>query len=50
MVMPGNTGAYQFWKKVISQYTNHDFTEYKRNVKHFNNSEKNIFRFTSIKN
>jgi [ribosomal protein S5]-alanine N-acetyltransferase len=50
MVMPGNTGAYQFWKKVISQYTNHDFTEYKRNIKHFNNSEKNIFRFTSIKN
>lgn len=47
MVMPHNRGAYQFWKKTISSYTNDTATEYTRNVKHLNYSEKNIFHFTS---
>lgn len=47
MVMPHNTGAYQFWKKIITAYTNNTAVEYTRQVKHFNNSEKNIFCFQS---
>lgn len=47
MVLPGNTGAYHFWKKVIMQYTQNNFKEYTRQVAHLNNSEKIIFRFHS---
>lgn len=47
MVMPENTGAYLFWKSVIAQYTQHDFSEYKRTIAHLNHSPKRIFRFTS---
>ncbi len=47
MVMPHNTGAYQFWKKTITSYTNNAAIEYTRQIKHFNNSEKNIFCFKS---
>ena len=47
MVLPGNTGAYQFWKKIITQYTQNNFTEYTRQVAHLNNSDKKIFRFCS---
>lgn len=46
MVMPRNTGAYNFWKKVISGYTN-DYSEYTRTVAHLNNCTKNIFKFNS---
>lgn len=49
MVLPRNTGAYQFWKCSIKDYTGSKFTEYTRNVAHLNNSEKNIFRFESKK-
>lgn len=47
MVMPGNEGAYRFWRSVIRDYTNHNFIEYTRDVTHLNNSRKNIFRFNS---
>lgn len=47
MVMPNNKGAYEFWKKIITAYSNNTATEYTRQVKHFNNSEKNIFCFSS---
>jgi ribosomal-protein-alanine N-acetyltransferase len=47
MVMPGNHGAYQFWKSVITKYTHVNFIEYTLNIKHFNDSRKNIFRFNS---
>lgn len=46
MVIPGNQGAYQFWKAIITEYTQDNFTEYTRYIEHFNN-EKNVFRFTS---
>ena len=45
MVMPGNEGAYRFWRATIKKYTNNMFTEYTRDVAHFNNSNKNIFKF-----
>lgn len=48
MVKPENKGAYQFWKTVITQYTNNNFTEYTCLVKHLNNNEKNIFKFKSV--
>lgn len=44
MVIPGNTGAYAFWKSIISDY-DANMTEYTRKIAHFNNSEKNIFKF-----
>lgn len=47
MVMPGNTGAYQFWKRCIKAYTGENFTEYSRNIEHLGNSRKDIFRFKS---
>lgn len=46
MVMPGNEGAYRFWRRTVKKYTN-DFAEYTREIKHFNNTLKNIFRFDS---
>lgn len=47
MVMPGNVGAYHFWRAIIKQYTNNSFTEYTREVAHLNNSNQNIFKFIS---
>lgn len=47
MVMPGNVGAFQFWRSTISDYTNNQFNEYTKNVKHLDNSLKNIFCFNS---
>lgn len=46
MVMPDNTGAYHFWKKVISAYTN-DYTEYSRTVSHLSNCTKDIFKLNT---
>jgi predicted acetyltransferase len=39
MVIPGNDGAYKFWKSVIGTYTNEKFSEKSVNVPHFNNSD-----------
>lgn len=47
MVMSGNDGAYQFWQSIISEYTNNNFDEYTKKVKHLNDSLKNIFYFNS---
>ncbi len=47
MVLPNNAGAYQFWQKTISRYTQGKYQEYQRVVKHLDNSEKKIFRFSS---
>lgn len=47
MIMPGNEGAYRFWKVVIKHYTNNNFTEYTNNIAHLNNNKKNIIKFDS---
>lgn len=47
IVIPGKEGAYQFWRSTIKNYTNNNFTEYTRDIVHFNNSRKNIFKFDS---
>lgn len=47
MVIPGNEGAYRFWRSVIKEYKNNQFIEYTREIAHFNNSKKNIFRLNS---
>lgn len=47
MVIPGNEGAYRFWRKIITKYIHHNFIEYTREIPHFENSVKNIFRFNS---
>lgn len=47
MVIPGNNGAYSFWKAIISNYTDHNFNEYTRSIAHFENSVKQIFCFES---
>lgn len=49
MVMPGNEGAYRFWRSIIKKYTNNDFLEYTKDILHFNSSRKNIFKFVSVK-
>ena len=49
MVMPGNQGAYQFWRSVITSFTSSNYTEFQKNIQHLNNCEKNIFRFNSVK-
>ena len=36
MVMPGNEGAYRFWRTIIKNYTHNNFTEYTRDIAHFN--------------
>jgi [ribosomal protein S5]-alanine N-acetyltransferase len=46
MVMPGNEGAYRFWRSVIKQYSDNNFVEYTRKVAHLSNNKKNIFKFT----
>lgn len=47
MVMPGNKGAYLFWKSIITDYCGNNFSEYSRTVSHLNNSPKNIYKFNS---
>jgi [ribosomal protein S5]-alanine N-acetyltransferase len=47
MVMPQNQGAYEFWKSVISEYTENQLMEYTRPIKHFENHEMRIFSFDS---
>lgn len=47
MVIPGNEGAYRFWRATIKKYTHNNFTEYTRAIAHFNNNQKNIFKFDS---
>jgi len=48
-VMLENHGAYEFWKKIIADYAQGDFTEERKRIKHLGNTEKNIFRFSSVK-
>lgn len=48
MVLPGNEGAYRFWRSIICGYTANNFTEETAQVKHFNNKIWNIFHFRSI--
>ena len=43
-VMPGNEGAYRFWRKIISNYTDHQFKEFTRTV---NKNIRNVFEFNS---
>src|SRR3990167_8148720 len=47
MVIPGNEGAYRFWRAIVKDYSGDNFTEYTREIAHFNNSRKNIFKFNS---
>ena len=47
MVMPGNEGAYRFWRSIIKDYSGNNFIEYTREIAHFNNNRNNIFRFNS---
>lgn len=47
MVMPGNEGAYRFWRSIIKKYTDDHYMEYTKNIAHFNDSRKNIFKFKS---
>lgn len=47
MVMPRNTGAYHFWKKVVKGYTKGRFQEAVKAVHHFGGEERIIFRFSS---
>ena len=49
MVLPGNEGSYRATRAAIQDYTKGEFTEYARNIAHFNNRQYNIFRFTSKK-
>ena len=44
-----NEGAYRFWCTTIKNYTDNDFIEYTRDIAHFNNNRKNIFKFASNK-
>lgn len=43
-VMPGNEGAYRFWRKIIKKYTDNQFKECTRTAGH---SIRNIFEFSS---
>lgn len=45
MVIPGNEGAYRFWRSTIQRYCENQFIEYTKDIAHFNNSRKNIFQF-----
>jgi ribosomal-protein-alanine N-acetyltransferase len=47
MVMLQNKSAYQFWKRIIGEYTHNQFEEYKRIVRLLYNTEKDIFKFSS---
>ncbi len=47
MVLPGNTGAYEFWKKVVQDFSKGDFREYRAEVKGLMFQKKDIFCFKS---
>lgn len=47
MVMPGNEGAYRFWRSTIKKYMHNDFVEYTKKVAHFKTHQHNIFKFDS---
>lgn len=47
MVLPGNEGAYRFWRGTIKNYTNNNFAEYTRIIAHFDNKRRNLFKFDS---
>ena len=40
-------GAYRFWRSTIKNFSNNQFTEYTREIAHFNNSKKNILDLTA---
>lgn len=46
MVMPGNEGAYRFWRSIIKEYTNNIFKEYTLPLE---KGDRNLFRFSSFK-
>jgi ribosomal-protein-alanine N-acetyltransferase len=45
MVMPKNSGAYQFWQKVIRKYRHNQFEEYTKVIPHLNHCKKTSFTF-----
>lgn len=47
MVIPGNEGAYRFWRSIITKFTNNNFIEYTSGIPHFENNIKNIFKLNS---
>ena len=47
MVIPQNVGAHAFWKRTISSFTDGDFQETRRSVRHLGNSEQDVFGFRS---
>jgi predicted acetyltransferase len=49
LVIPGNAGAYHFWKKTISSYTNNKFSESKMPIPSKGNEMRIVFRFSSSK-
>lgn len=48
MVIPENKGAYSFWKSVVGEFTQENFTEYTKKISHLGDATKNIFRFKSL--
>ena len=49
MVMPGNEGAYRFWRSVIKEYTKEKFQEYTKRIVKGHGEKRNIFRFNNLK-
>jgi ribosomal-protein-alanine N-acetyltransferase len=47
MVLPENTGAYNFWKSTITHYTHNNFQEENKPIPHFDNSQRTVFYFNS---
>ena len=45
MVMPGNEGAYRFWRSIIREYTQDNYIEYTKIVPQYKNLPRNFFRF-----
>lgn len=50
MVIPGNEGAYRFWRSIIKDYSGNNFEEYTREVAHFDSSKKIFLTLKAIKN
>ncbi len=49
MVIPANQAAYQFWKKVISDYTQGDFSESIKPIAYKTNEDRIVFKFDTAK-
>lgn len=47
MVLPNNTGAYQFWQKTVHSYDK-QYQTYDRQVPHFDNKVRKIFKLSSL--